>query len=400
MITPAIRSTLSAGRRPLSALLCAGALVALAGCSGNVQTGVQPRELTTIDQRVTLDRQWSEGIGSLTRARYPITPAIDGDTLYASDAAGNVQAIDRASGEVLWRHNLDADISSGLTVGGGEVFAGTQNGEVIAFNADSGDIDWRTRVASVVLAPPQLNSALVVVQSVDGTLTALDRASGEQRWLYNASQPALTLRGTGTPRTIDPVSFVGFANGRLAAFDNRNGQQLWDMRVAIPQGRTEVEQMVDLDGQPVLTRDGRLFVTSYNGRVMALDARSGETIWEREESSYLTPVLAGDYLFTVTADSHIMALDASSGRVIWNQEDLEGRSLSAPAMVGNYLAVGDYQGYIHLLDATSGELVGRAHPGGDGISIAPLSDGDSLYVLTNSGDVIAWNLRQQGGDGN
>lgn len=382
--------------KPLGALLCATSLLALAGCSGNVQTGTQPRELTSIDQSVNVQGLWSQGIGSLTRARYPITPAISGDTLYASDAEGNIRAINRETGKVKWEKRLETPISSGLTADGGQLYAGTRNGEVIVFSEDNGDIVWRSRVSSEVIAPPQLNSGQVVVQSVDGTLTALDRFTGDQQWLYASSQPALTLRGTGAPRTIDPVSFAGFANGRLAAFDNRSGQQLWDLRVAVPQGRTEVEQLVDLDGQPVLTQDGRLFVTSYNGRVMALDARNGQPIWEREQSSYHTPVLVGDYLFTVTADSHIMALDANNGRVIWNQDALEGRSLSAPIFVDNKLVVGDYQGYLHVIDARSGEQEGRTHPGGDGISITPLTDGEHVYVLTNDGELIAYALNDIG----
>lgn len=379
-------------RRPLGALVLATSLSVLAGCAGSVQTGTEPRELSNIDRQVETRTLWSEGLGSLTRARYPITPALAGDTLYASDARGHLRAIDRQSGEILWSRTLDERIASGLTADGGQILAGTRNGEVLALDTESGETLWRTRVSSEVIAPPQINSSLVVVQSVDGTLTALDRSTGEQRWFYSASMPSLTLRGTGVPRTIDPVSFAGFANGRLAAFDNRSGQQLWDLRVAVPQGRTEVEQLVDLNGQPVLTQDGRLFVTSYNGRIMALDARSGQPIWERELSSYHTPVLVGDYLFTVTADSHVMALDAGTGRVIWNQDGLEGRSLSAPAFADGHLAMGDYQGYLHLLNARTGELEGRTRPGGGGISLPPQAAGDNLYVLTNEGELIAYAL--------
>lgn len=391
LFRPAKADTRGRRRRPLGALLCAASLTVLAGCSGNVQTGIEPRALVEIDQRVAARELWSEGLGSLTRARYPITPALAGDTLYASDARGHLRAIDRQSGDTRWSRTLDARIASGLNADGGQILAGTRNGEVLALDAEDGETLWRTRVSSEVIAAPQFNTDLVLVQSVDGTLTALDRATGEQRWFHSASMPALTLRGTGAPRTIDPVSFAGFANGRLAAFDNRSGQQLWDLRVAVPEGRTEVEQLVDLDGQPVLTQDGRLFVTSYNGRIMALDARNGQPIWEREMSSYHTPVLVGDYLFTVTADSHVMALDANSGRVIWNQENLEGRSLSAPAFADGSLAMGDYRGYLHLLDARTGELAGRTRPGGS-ISLPPLAADDTLYVLTDEGELIAYAL--------
>ncbi|MEA3253216.1 MAG: outer membrane protein assembly factor BamB [Pseudomonadota bacterium] len=370
----------------------------LAGCAGNVEPQYPPKPLTDIDRQVELTREWSQDVGDgLGVARYPITPALDDDRLFAADQSGLLRAIDTASGKTLWQIELDTPVSSGLTAVAGQIYLGTRNGEVLALNQDDGSIIWRSRVSSEVLAAPQPNSELLVVQSVDGAVTALDRASGEERWTYTSNEPALTLRGTGTPRVINQVSFAGFANGRLVTLDNRSGQPLWDMRVAVPSGRTEVDRLVDLDGQPLLTRDGRLYVTSYNGRLLALEATSGEIIWERDASSYLSPVLVGDTLYTVTEDSHVMAINAKSGQVMWESDALEGRSLTAPAFVDGRLAVGDFAGYVHLLDAESGELVGRSELG-TAISLSPLADGQQLYVMDDDGALAAYRLNERASD--
>ncbi|MCM2129894.1 outer membrane protein assembly factor BamB [Larsenimonas rhizosphaerae] len=377
----------------LTRLIAPAALVALlAGCAGNPPEN-PPTPLKDISTSVSLNTVWAEGVGSLGRARYPISPALGGGMIYAGSAEGHLEAIDTASGEVRWETDLDYHISSGLTLDSGRLYFGTRDGHILSVDATNGDIAWKSNVASEVLAPPQLNSGLVVTQGIDGTLTALDRFSGEQKWLYTASQPALTLRGTGTPRTIEPVTFAGFSNGRLTAFDNRSGAPLWSQQIAVPRGRTDVDQLVDINGQPLLTKDGRLFVTSYNGRIVALNARNGQPIWQRDESSYTTPLLAGDYLFTINDKSDILALDAKSGQVIWQTDDLQGRKLSAPALIDGKLAVGDYKGYVHVLDARSGELIGRDNIGGDGISVGLLSDGQHLYALNNDGTLVAYTLK-------
>ncbi|MDV6317899.1 outer membrane protein assembly factor BamB [Chromohalobacter sp. HP20-39] len=367
----------------------------LAGCAGNVEPQYPPKELKDISTSVTLDERWSTSVGDgLGRARYPLKPLLVDGTLYTADENGLLRAIDADSGATQWEVRFDTPLSSGISSDSARLYAGTRNGSVIAIDREDGSEAWRTQVSSEVLATPQVNSKLVVVQSVDGTVTALNRISGEEEWTYSSNRPALTLRGTGTPRVIEPVSFVGFANGRLVTLDNRSGQPLWDMRVSVPQGRTEVERLVDLDGQPVLTRDGRLFVTSYNGRVMALEATSGEVIWSRDESSYLTPLRVGNYLFTVNEASHVLALDVDSGSVLWESDALEGRDLTAPTFIDGKLALGDYQGYVHLLDASSGDIVGRTEIGGDGISLAPLADGKRLYTLTNDGELAAYDLEK------
>ena len=365
----------------------------LAGCAGSVEPQYPPKELQDFTPKVSLDERWDQGIGEgLGRARYPLTPLVDSGTLYAVDQTGDLHAIDTDSGETQWEVELGTPISSGIGADSSRLYIGTRNGEVLAIDRGDGSIDWKSRVSSEVLAAPQVNSELVVVQSVDGAVTALDRLNGNEQWVYSSSQPALTLRGTGAPRVIEPVSFAGFANGRLVTLDNRSGQPLWDMRVAVPQGRTEVDQLVDLDGQPVLTQDGRLFVTSYNGRLLALEATSGKVLWEHEESSYLTPLVVGNYLFTVNEASHVIAIEADTGRVMWDSDTLEGRSLTAPSFVDGNIAVGDYEGYIHLIDASTGEMSGRVEIGGDGLTLPLLTGNQRLYALSNDGTLVAYDL--------
>lgn len=365
----------------------------LAGCASSAQPEYAPKELVDFDRQVALDSVWSESVGNgLGRAHYPLSPIFANDRLFVGAEGGELEALAADHGEDIWQTRLPAGITSALNADASRLYVGTRDGKVSAVSQEDGSIEWSTRVSSEVLAAPQYNDELVVVQSVDGTVTALDRFTGEEQWAYSATIPALTLRGTGAPRVIQPVTFAGFANGKLVTLDNRSGQELWDLRVAVPAGRTEVDQLVDLDGQPVLTQDGRLFVTSYNGRLIALDARNGEPLWDKPSSSYLTPIVVGDYLFSIDNASHVLAMDANTGNVLWKSEDLEGRWLTSPAFVDGKLVVGDYEGYVHLIDAQSGEMAGRYDVGGDGISITPLTEGKRIYVYTNDGELTALDL--------
>lgn len=380
-------------RSPL--LIAAGtALAVLAGCAATPEPEYAPRELTDIATTTELDSRWRERVGKgLGDAGYPVAPAQDGDTLFAADARGLVAALDADTGETRWEVELDTPVSSGLTAVAESLFLATRNGEVLALDQADGSVQWRARVTSEVLAAPQANRELLVVQAVDGRVTALERDSGAERWVYSGPRPSLSLRGTGTPTVIDPVTFAGFANGRLVTLDNRSGQPLWDRRIAVPRGQSEIDRLVDLAGQPVLTQDGRLFVTSYNGRLAALDARSGEVLWARELSSYLTPILVGDFLFVIDEASHVIAVDAGTGDELWRNEALEGRSLTAPAFATDHLVVGDAEGYLHLLDAREGELVGRTRVDGSGLSVPPLTDRRRVYALADDGTLDALELR-------
>ncbi|MFG6179280.1 outer membrane protein assembly factor BamB [Halomonas sp. THAF12] len=374
--------------------IAAAALGLLTGCAGQVEPEYPPKELHDTAGTTRVETLWQEQVGDgLGQSGYPLAPARDGDTLFAADQHGLVEAIDATNGEPRWSVELDAGASSGLTAVADRLYLGTRNGEVLALDQADGEVLWRTRVNSEVLAAPQVNRELLVVQAVDGSVTALDRQSGAERWVHSGSRPALTLRNTGTPRVIDQVTIAGQANGRLVTLDNRSGQPLWERRIAVPQGRSEIERLVDLAGQPLLTPDGRLFVTSYQGRVVALQAVSGEIMWSRDLSSYRSPMLVGDYLFVIDEASHVLALNADSGATVWQLDDLEGRELTDPVFADGRLVVGDFEGYLHMIDARDGTLVGRTEIDGSGISVAPLTDGKRVYALADDGSFEALRLQ-------
>lgn len=372
--------------RTLGLALGAGMIVLLAGCASKSAPLYTPKELQAFEASVELKDRWRTRVGDgLGRARYPIAPSRDGNRLFAADAQGVVAAYNAENGQRQWEIDLDVAISSALNAVAGELYLGTRNGEVLALDQADGTIQWRSRVSSEILAAPQANQQLLIVQSTDGQITALNRSTGDQVWTHTSQLPALTLRGTGTPRTIDPVTFAGFANGRLTTLDNRNGQPVWEQQIATPSGRSDVERLVDLSGQPVITQDGRLFITSYNGRVAALEARSGDVMWSRSVSSRHTPVLVGDLLFVATDNSHVVALTADNGQEVWRNRDLEGRWITAPAFANGYLVFGDYEGYLHLIDARDGELAGRQDIDDSAISVRPVTDGNTIHVQADNG---------------
>ena len=82
-------------------------------------------------------------------------------------------------------------------------------------------------------------TALNFVQTLSGRLLALKLEDGSEYWVYNASVPVLTLRGTSTPVVFRDQVIAGFANGRVTAFDIESGGINWDARVAIAQGGDE-----------------------------------------------------------------------------------------------------------------------------------------------------------------
>ncbi len=167
--------------------------VLAAGCSSNSKKELPPAELTKFTEEVVLKKQWSRSIGDGQGETYnTLVPAIENDRIYASDVNGEVFALDRITGDVVWKKDLELQVSGAVGVGYGLVMLGTLKGEVIALDSSTGEERWRSRVTSEVLAPPANNGDVVVVQTQDDRLIGLDAATGDRRWIYENSPAVLT----------------------------------------------------------------------------------------------------------------------------------------------------------------------------------------------------------------
>ncbi|MDH7943537.1 outer membrane protein assembly factor BamB [Pseudohongiella sp. SYSU M77423] len=352
----------------------------------------QPRELTDINEQFELERVWSVNVGDGQGEGYNrLAPAIDGQNIYAASADGTVMAINKETGRVLWRERTDLPITGGVGAASGLVLVGTLDARVVAFNQSSGEQMWTTAATSEVLAAPQTDGLRVVVQTIDGRLIGYDARDGERLWIYENTVPALSLRGTSKPLITGNRVIAGFANGLIAAVDITNGNLLWEERVAIPQGRYDIERIIDIDGNPTLF-GGIVYVSSFQGNLMGLDVQTGRIVWGMAGSSYNALALGLGNIYWVDANSHVFAVQNNSERTVWENDDLRLRKVNSPVTFNNYLAVGDFEGYLHVLSQIDGQIVARTRIDRSGIRGEIISEGRNLYVFTNSGRLSALRL--------
>jgi outer membrane protein assembly factor BamB len=240
-----------------------------------------------------------------------------------------------------------------------------------------------------VLAPPAVDARHAYVRTVDGKLIALSLADGSQAWFVQQTMPRLSVRGTGAPVVAAGKVICGFDNGRVAAYDVNDGTQVWDLLLAPPSGRTEVERLSDLNATVQVLGDD-VYAVGYQGRLAALVRESGQVLWSREISSYAGLGADLSNLYVSTAAGEVVAVERVSGRELWRYTALRNRDLTAPAAFGSSVVVGDLEGYLHWLNAGTGELEARARAGSERITSAPLVVNELLYALTDGGALVAF----------
>ena len=371
----------------------------------------EPVELQDFDAEAKLVRLWRTKVGrGLGRKYLRLRPAVLADRIYAADAYGSVVALNRFSGKRVWQASVGepdegpfyefwdrrdpAFVTGGIGTGGGLVLLGTTRGEVIALDAGDGTERWRAEVSSEVLSRPTTADDAVIAQTADGRLVALEAEDGSQRWAYDSQVPLLTLRGTAAPVVESGLVFAGFGDGNVTAIEVRSGAPIWRQRIMLPQGRTELDRMVDVDGTPLLA-SGLLLAASFQGRLKAMNPTDGRVVWDIEASSYLDLAEGYGHVYLVSDDDIVNAFAIASAAAAWQQENLRNRRLTSPLAFGNYLLVGDEEGWLHVLAQSDGRFLARRKAPG-GLRSPLVEVDDVVYVLADDGSLEALEIERRG----
>jgi outer membrane protein assembly factor BamB len=214
--------------------------------------------------------------------------------------------------------------ASGAVVGN-RLIIGSRAGQVVALDLADGKIVWQTSVSGGVDAEARFDPSYgqVYVGTDDGFVYAVDPQSGGIRWSYRG-KGAIERR----PELGGDAIYVASAADRLVALEPRTGKSIWQYERESPEGFT-----IHGHSGPRLHR-GLVYTGFSDGFLMALNAGTGDVVWARSLASaseqYVdvdsTPATLGDDVLLASSYSGgLYALSASSGDVRWRL-GIEGAS--------------------------------------------------------------------------
>lgn len=331
------------------------------------------------------------GAGKDAKLNLSITDA----TVVSADSKGELRALARNSGKLIWSVNTKSSISSGPTVIHDTILVGTRDARVLAYRLQDGALLWQVPVSGEVLSAPKGNQQMVYVNSLDGSLVALSLQDGRQLWRYSLNMPSIVLRKNSSPVLAANHVIAGFPNGRILALQSRDGSVDWEHELSAPKGRSDIQRMADISADPVVS-NGIVYAVGYQGRLAALSLTNGNPIWEKDVSSYAGLSANQDTLFVSDSSGHIWAIAKRTGQTLWEQAELEGRMLTKPVLWGDKFVVGDNDGYLHWFSMKDGQYLTRVQLDSKGIETAPVLMDGALYALGKGGKIAVYSLGAMG----
>jgi len=195
------------------------------------------------------------------------------------------------------------------------------------------DTVWKTKIPGVGHASPVIWEDRIFLVSADEesqarSLMCFDRISGEIKWSKGVLQSPfedihrLNSRASSTPVTDGERIFVSFLDGEkmfVAAYD-LEGNQLWQQRPGVFSSKHGYCSC------PVLWKNMVIVNGDHDGEayIVALDQKSGETIWKTERPnklrSYCTPIIReidGRTQLILSGSESVASYDPENGTQHW-----------------------------------------------------------------------------------
>lgn len=353
----------------------------------------------------TPTRAWSAKIAGTTgRVRLAAAPVVADGKLFVVDTDAVVHAFNADTGAKLWslatssdKENRNAAFGGGVSVEGGRVFATNGLGDVVAIDAAAGTEVWRKKPGGPLRGAPTLFLGNAYVVSQDNQLFALAQSDGAAVWTMSGTPETQGVFGVAAPAAAQGTIVAGFSSGELNAYRYENGRALWTDTLSRSTISTSVSSLVDIDAEPVIDQ-GRVYAVGQGERMASFELASGNRVWEQNFAGISTPWIAGEWIFVMTDDARLVCIARGSGKIRWisqmrawrDEKDKKGPiTWVGPVLAGDRLWLANSRGELVSASPSDGSM-GSTIEVGDKISLTPIVANNTLYVLSDKGEITAY----------
>jgi len=300
--------------------------------AGVVFIGSLDNHLYAIDQQ-TGQAKWKFKTGGPIAS----SPAVADGWVYFSGNDGIFYALTADTGSVKWRFSTEGGerrfeakglhgappewqtipdpfdhFTSSPAVSNGRVYFGSGDGNVYALDARTGVLQWKFATGGVVRASPAIVNNTLYIGSWDSYLYALDAETGQERWRFKTGEDPINHNQVGfqsSAAVVDGTVYVGCRDAHVYAVDAMTGRKKWDYYTRKSWVNTT----------PAV-RDGMVYAgTGDTHLFQALEAKTGRLrfTFDAKVGMFSSPALAGDLAYIGAINGRLYAIDIKSGGLAW-----------------------------------------------------------------------------------
>ncbi|MBQ9526467.1 MAG: PQQ-binding-like beta-propeller repeat protein [Fretibacterium sp.] len=321
---------------------------------------------------------WRGEVGWTFQAGSGLTSgvAVAGGLVLAGDGDGTLYAVQRASGQQAWAYQGTNTIVGTPSVLEDKVIFAQADGTLTCLRLSDGSVVWQSLPpdtgAATLTDGTAVGGGKVFLVRGDEKLYALSAADGKPLWSYESSQE---LRSA--PAFAEGGLLLGEQGGVFSVIDPESGRRLTGGGAG------------GAINTPTVS-DGSAFFSSWDGSVQRIKLKGNIPQWKSSVGDPVTtpPAVGQGKVFVGTGRGNIAALDAKSGNVLWQFNTQGGEVMAQPVVGEGMVFAGGGQGVLSILNAATGKLLSTFTTGA-AINGTPAFEGGVLYLGSGDGSLYA-----------
>lgn len=345
---------------------------------------------------------WHTNIGGGVQGKLVRGP----EGVYVPSMGGALVCLDGQTGKENWRAKANGAVFSTPLVADGTVYFGSADHFVYAVDAKTGKEKWKRETQGAVFGGAAKAGNVVCIASTDRTIYGLDAQNGSVLWQTAGEGMFQSQAATDGTRF-----FVGGWDNQFRCLNAQTGKEEWKQTF----GRNPKTGAVSFYYAPAIgsptVDNGRVYVTSNDGILHALDTATGNVLWEvrsiaygntKEPRSpalgYSGPLASGDRVYnaSLTDAGFVFSFDRDTGNVLWQTPTGSVIYDSSCALGGDSIFVGSVDGTFSCLRARDGYILWQYRLAPGHLFASPATDNERVYIGSLNGEVVAFPVSAPG----
>lgn len=289
---------------------------------------------------------------------------------------------------------------SGGVVSDNTIYVGSREGRLVAVNLADDSRQWSEQLKNVaqtglfgcgpstggcgtastgvaIYGTPVVSGDLVYMAGYNGKIYAFNSGNISQtRWVYPRDSNLQPFVG-GLVADGGKL-YIGCADGKVYALDAVTGDKLWEFA---PEGDKTKEKIW---ATPAIS-GGTLYIGSFDKKLYALNTADGSKKWEFTTKGAImsTPLIYQDTLYFGSLDRNLYAVSAANGKENWHVAANKW-FWTEPVVVNNTVYAGGLDGNVYILKADTGTMITTLNLKSP-VASRPVIVGNSVVFATSKG---------------
>lgn len=267
-------------------------------------------------------------------------------------------------------------------------------GQVKLLSALDGSERWSKKIDYPILSPPLIYRGFIYFISADNRIFSVDITNGEISWTFQTISENKKNLFTSSPVAFENIIIAPFSNGEIVAFIYDIGKPIWSENVSKISLVSNFD-IKDISASPVIS-DSTIYSLSSNGKLVSVNAISGQRNWAIDLSGYRTPLITGNQIYVINEDGKLICVDKNSSEIYWitdlskykKGQKIENLNLwLGPFLINNLIYNISYFGELKVVSPITGDILSTDSIGVKGVLVPPLILSESIYLSDENSNV-------------